>query len=189
MAELVPPGLAVLRSYVPNSRAVWRKRFSARAEGGHAGPVKIRAAADRATHGNLGGEMAALREFLMARIDEDEDLAQRAVDAHGPGHRWRGVGDPAGDPHIEHWNPWRVLSGCVTKRLIMAAHRDAGPGVDGDAAPEDALKDRVCATCSEHDGTATAWPCYTLRVLALDYVDHPDYEWEWRPVRPAGARL
>jgi hypothetical protein len=117
--------------------------------------------------------MTALTEFLLARIDEDEDRAQQAVDAHGPGHPW----------------PWRVLSGCVTKRLIMAAHRDAGPGVDGEAAAEDALKDRVCATCSEHDGTATAWPCYTLRVIALDYVEHPDYEWEWRPVRPEGARL
>jgi len=127
--------------------------------------------------------MVDMIDFLLARIDEDEDLAQLAIDAHGRGHRWRGPGHPAVDPHIVHWNPWRVLSGCVTKRLIMAAHRDAGPGVDGDAAPEDALKAHVCATCSEHDGTSTAWPCYTLRVIALDYVDHPEYRWEWRPVR------
>ena len=124
--------------------------------------------------------MTTLKEFLLARVAEDEQLAQLAIDGHGPTRAWRGPGDPCDDPHIEHWSPWRVMSGCVAKRLILTAHADV------DLLAEDGtgeVRAHVCATCTEHGGSPTAWPCYTLRVLALDYVDHPDYRWEWSPER------
>lgn len=126
--------------------------------------------------------MNTLRDFLLARIVDEETLAQAAIDAHAPGHRWDEweLGDGA---HFMHWNPWRVLSGCVAKRLIIAAHRDVGPGLDRRAEPDRALKSRACSTCGQYDEYAIAWPCYTLRVLALEWVEHPDYRQEWRPQR------
>jgi hypothetical protein len=126
--------------------------------------------------------MNTLREFLLARIVEEETLAQRAIDAHGTGHRW-GEANLADGPQFMQWNPWRVLSGCVAKRLIIAAHRDVGPGLDRRAEPDRALKAHACSTCGQYDEYAIDWPCYTLRVLALDWVEHPDYRNEWRPQR------
>lgn len=126
--------------------------------------------------------MITLKDFLLERIAEDEDFAQRAIDGHEPGFRWSPL-DTVDGPHIAHWSPWRVLSGCVAKRLIIAAHRDVGPGVDKLSDPDGALKAHVCSTCGQYDEYAIDWPCYTLRVLALDWVEHPDYRNEWRPQR------
>lgn len=129
--------------------------------------------------------MNTLRDFLLARISEEETLAQMAIDVHGTGHNW-GDTDPENGPggvHFARWNPWRVLSGCVAKRLIVAAHRDVGPGLDRLADPDNALKAHVCSTCGQFDEYAISWPCYTLRVLALDWVDHPEYRQEWQPQR------
>ena len=123
-----------------------------------------------------------LRDFLLARIAEEESLAQSAIDAHGTDHRWEPA-DPAEGRHFAYWNPWRVLSACVAKRLIIAAHRDVGPGLDRRAEPDRALKQHACSTCGQFDEYAIEWPCYTLRVLALDGVDHPEYRTEWRPQR------
>lgn len=130
----------------------------------------------------MASAMATLRDFLLARIAEEESLAQQAIDAHGTDHRWEPA-DPADGPHFAHWNPWRILSACVAKRLIIAAHRDVGPGLDRRAQPDRALKPHACSTCGQFDEYAIEWPCYTLRVLALDWVDHPEYRTEWRPQR------
>jgi hypothetical protein len=126
--------------------------------------------------------METLREFLLERIVEEEELAQLAIDAHAPGHRWPEPDNPDSH-HFVHWNPWRVLSGCVAKRLIIAAHRDVGAGLDRRADPDRALKAHACSTCGQYDEYAIDWPCYTLRVLALDWVEHPAYRHEWRPQR------
>ena len=126
--------------------------------------------------------MDTLRDFLLERILEEETLAQAAIDAHPTGHVWEPADDADGE-HFAHWNPWRVLSGCVAKRLIIAAHRDVGAGVDRRATPERILKAHACSTCGQYDEYAIEWPCYTLKVLALDWVDHPAYRQEWRPQR------
>jgi hypothetical protein len=126
--------------------------------------------------------MERLREFLLERIHEEEALAQAAIDAHPTGHVWKPAEDADG-AHFAHWDPWRVLSGCVAKRLIIAAHRDVGAGLDRRADPDRALKAHACSTCGQYDEYAIEWPCYTLRVLALDWVDHPAYRPEWRPQR------
>ena len=126
--------------------------------------------------------MDTLRDFLLARLLEEETLAQAAIDAHPDGHTWTDEGD-ADTAHLARWNPWRVLSACVGKRLIIAAHRDVGPGLDRRAEPDRSLKARACSTCGQYDEYAIEWPCYTLRVLALDWFDHPAYRIEWRPQR------
>jgi len=126
--------------------------------------------------------MDTLREFLLERIVEEEAVAQRAIDELEAGHRARETG-PDDESQFTHWNPWLTLSSCVAKRLIIAAHRDVGPGIDRRADPERALKPHVCSTCGQYDEYAIDWPCYTLRVLALDWVDHPAYRLEWRPQR------
>jgi hypothetical protein len=126
--------------------------------------------------------METLREFLIDRIVEEELLAQAAIDAHPDGDAWTGSSD-ADSAHFQRWNPWRVLAACVGKRLIIAAHRDVGPGIDRRADPDRAPKSHACSTCGQFDEYAIEWPCYTLRVLALDWVDHPEYRIEWRPQR------
>ena len=126
--------------------------------------------------------MDTLRDFLLERILEEETLAQAAIDAHATGHAWD-LGSDADGAHFGHWNPWRVLSTCVAKRLIIAAHRDVGAGLDKRADPERMLKAHACSTCGQYDEFAIEWPCYTLRVVALEWVDHPQYRQEWRPQR------
>jgi hypothetical protein len=126
--------------------------------------------------------METLKDFLLERIQEEEALAQAAIDAHRIGHAWDDAHN-ADAAHFARWNPWRVLASCVSKRLIIAAHRDVGRGIDGRADPDNEIKAQACSTCGRYDQYAVAWPCYTLRVLALDWVDHPSYRREWRPQR------
>ncbi|HZC73151.1 MAG TPA: DUF6221 family protein [Jatrophihabitans sp.] len=97
--------------------------------------------------------MAGLREFLLARIIEDESWAR------GPGY-----GDALTDPA-------RLLYECTAKRMIVAVHSigPAAPSTGDTAQPRE-----HCA----HDGTV--YPCLTLRALALPYANHPDFQGEWR---------
>jgi hypothetical protein len=126
--------------------------------------------------------MGNLREFLLERILDEETLAQAAIDAHPNGYEWEPTDDEDG-AHFGRWSPWRVLSSCVAKRLIVAAHRDVGSGVDRRAEADHVLKAHACSTCGQYDEYAIEWPCYTLKVLALEWVDHPQYRQEWRPQR------
>jgi hypothetical protein len=128
--------------------------------------------------------MDTLREFLLERIQEEETMAQSAIDAHHMHHDWAAFASVDTEAaHVARWNPWRVLTTCVGRRLLIAAHRDAGAGVDRRADVDRMVKEHVCATCGQYDEYAIEWPCYTLKVLALDWVDHPAYRQEWRPRR------
>lgn len=126
--------------------------------------------------------METLRDFLLERILDDETVAQEAIDSHRIDHTWTGAAGADGE-HFARWNPWRVLTACVAKRLIIAAHRDVGPGIDRRASLDRTVKFHACSTCGQYDEYAIEWPCYTLKVLALDWVDHPAYRQEWRPQR------
>ena len=124
-----------------------------------------------------------LETFLLERIGEDEQIAQEAIDAHESGYHWGRV-DTVDGRHLMRWNPWRVISSCMAKRLIITAHSDAGPGV------QPGHKDEIvhaCRACGCVDQVATEWPCYTLKVMALSWADHPDYRPDWRP-RSSQAR-
>ncbi|MFF7130415.1 DUF6221 family protein [Streptomyces sp. NPDC008240] len=45
------------------------------------------------------------------------------------------------------------------------------------------VDDVFCTTCHVEDGVieSSGQPCETLRLLALPYVNHPDYREEWKP--------
>ena len=137
---------------------------------------------------------AALTDFLLARIAEDETVARAATP--GP---WvvRSLGYVAGggatslfgtdvhdapadhEPDAEHiarHDPARVLAECEAKRRIVE-HADA------------------FADCEVHPGRKSETDCdeciaawrinmndeWYLRFLALPYADHPDYREEWKP--------
>ena len=104
-----------------------------------------------------------LTEFLLARIDEDEKVAQSATEgpweAHTGAYRMaslvRGdvwIGDIDHDPdvaHIARHDPARVLAECEAKRQLI--ERVGNPDWAG------------------------------FRILATPYTDHPDYRQEWKP--------
>lgn len=143
-----------------------------------------------------------ITDFLLARIAEDEHCAQMVAYMHdldgdswersGWTHtlgevdrtRWENVS--VGDrviaftwarcttrlqswvaTHIARHDPARVLAECEAKRRIVEEHR------------LDQYGDRIaCSPCG-------FWPsadggCPTLRLLALPYASHPDYDEAWR---------
>ncbi|RSN13758.1 hypothetical protein DMH25_08180 [Streptomyces sp. WAC 01325] len=62
--------------------------------------------------------------------------------------------------------PARMLREIDAKRRIIAKH---------------ALNGWVCSTCDDGEVPPQAFPCPTLRLLALPYTDRPGYSEEWRP--------
>lgn len=128
-----------------------------------------------------------LTEFLLARIAEDESVATKAAgdgpptpmgyrpDKPGstwvemPYHQTREVESCCfGDMGTVEAHPVRVLAECSARRRIMEEHR------------LDQYGDRIaCSPCG-------FWPsadggCPTLRLLALPYAGHADYDEDWRP--------
>ena len=118
-------------------------------------------------------------EFVLARITEDEAVANDAIDRHPIGYDWA-VRDPADADYVARWNPWRILKVCNVRRRLVAAHR----------AMETPTGEPECAACDFRRGQA-GWPCDTIRLLVLDWVEHPDFRDEWlhRPSRIARARM
>jgi hypothetical protein len=109
-----------------------------------------------------------LAEFLLARIAEDE-AAVRAEYAR---------------PELD---ARRGLAECEAKRRIIEIHGSLVqviPWVDEERNAEDARRGHTwCTECGNVDDQPVAWPCDTLRLLALPYADHPDYSPEWRSAR------
>ncbi|NKV28226.1 hypothetical protein GS921_00335 [Rhodococcus hoagii] len=136
--------------------------------------------------------MSDLVEFLRARLDEDRQAAQAALDADKMfvddggftiEYRWaritihqsggRGTGFASGAP-----SPARVLREGEAKRQIIEPHKRA------DWFVPDADQTGACIQCSkecDENGhlAIVAWPCPTLRALAAVYSDHCDYQQEW----------
>jgi hypothetical protein len=112
-----------------------------------------------ATPDRTGGRVVNdLTSFLLARIAEDEQ-------------NWRRL---ARDDEFREVvllgcviQADRVLAKCEAKRRIVALHWDTDPS---------------CARCANPDDEMTnePWPCATLRLLALPYADHSDFQPEWR---------
>jgi hypothetical protein len=77
--------------------------------------------------------------------------------------------------HIARHDPARVLRDVEARRALLDEHHDVNDG--------------SCGTCVDgqwgyptHGGSSPQrFPCRTLRLLALPYADHPDYNPEWRP--------
>lgn len=115
-----------------------------------------------------------ITEFLLARISEDEAVAQTAA-ADNDSARWNVIeivyegihvyARPSGldaeggrgetTAHIQRHDPARVLAECAAKRAIIALD--------------------ICVACDVEDQ-----PCGhmydTLEALARVYADHPDFD-------------
>jgi hypothetical protein len=118
---------------------------------------------------------ATLVEFLTAQLDEDEaaasglhDIALCKLAIYGPA-------DPRWGWECDCGQPARVLAEVDAKRRILELHRAS--------TDHHADKDPYCVGCWEAGGLdgAPSHPCPTLRLLALPYADHPDYDEAWRP--------
>lgn len=110
-------------------------------------------------------DMTALTDFLLARIDEDEQVANMHPRADEPQdgaiYELGGAMTDYGDAHITITTA-RVLAECEAKRAIVLFIRDPdGRWSDNQAEAADAV--------DEH----------ALRALAQVYADHPDYDPAW----------
>jgi hypothetical protein len=148
--------------------------------------------------------MNDLRNFIYARLDEDEATAH----ATGAAAWWRGPGDhsehdtgclvlvadddttaPGPVNHIALHSPARVLREVAARRRILERHRPADR-------PEEGVW--ACCGCGEwlnFDGDlepemADITRCPELRDLAASWADHRDYRPEWAPdeARPVPDR-
>lgn len=126
-----------------------------------------------------------LADFIRARLDEDEAAARGAhrdsLDDDGQAHAtWTEAstavmwGDVTGvdglEPdylaaHIARHDPARVLAEVAAKRELV-----------------EALVDIETVEAERPDQVASLR--WAVRLLALPFVDHPDYDERWRPWRP-----
>lgn len=108
-----------------------------------------------------------LVEFVLARIAEDETVATRAIDRHPIGHDWDGR-DSEDAEYFARWNPWRILNLCTIRRRVVSAHKPM-------TTPTGEVE---CAACNPRAGRVN-WPCDTIRLLVLDWVQHQDFPGPW----------
>ena len=105
--------------------------------------------------------MIALREFLLARITEEEQRAQVPPCVYDEGY---------GDS--QHPDRRRVAAQCAAlRRIVVDVHHNRGDvyTMDGE-----------CAGCGTGGGYGVDGDdCETLRLLALPYTDHKDYDQGW----------
>ncbi|MGA4726281.1 DUF6221 family protein [Micromonospora taraxaci] len=139
--------------------------------------------------------------WMRAQLDDDERVAREAtwgpwevgptfggrdnrvyVKPEGPGIDTIGTcviaGQVANTPqyranaqHIARHDPARVLAEVDAKRRILDAHPIEYSKVS---------EYTDCAACVDVD-SYDAYPCLTVRLLALPYADRPGYRDEWRP--------
>jgi hypothetical protein len=113
-----------------------------------------------------------LVEFLLARIAEDAGIAEsvspppwHVVDADDEVYvisqdfgEEVAVTDHLNVDHIMQWDPARVLAECEAKRRII---------------------DQAEQWIENYDEGTDPMSAATLRLLALPYADHPDYDPKW----------
>jgi len=118
-----------------------------------------------------------LADFLRARYDEREAKARADLASTWAGHMLGLVGWRDAPVHIYNAaqahairEAQGVLADVEAKRRIVDLHR---PEVFEDEPAE--------SFCSHDQRTSGIWPCPTLRLLALPYDQHPDYDESCRP--------
>jgi hypothetical protein len=122
-----------------------------------------------------------IAKFLAARFKEDEAVAHEAAQAIGDGEWGPGdrqvrssrlavVADTAVPHHIAHHDPARVLREVAAKRRILD---DIVPIMN--ATDEQINSEWGVGPMAPGDYESVE----LLKILALPYVDHPDYNPEW----------
>ena len=124
--------------------------------------------------------MTTLTEFLLARIAEEEAVAERA----GSFTPWT---EPFQHDNYGHLTiqPARVLQECEAKRKIVEAHPLVTERSRLAAVWTGPTPGVACETCGGNPVDSRALledigPCDTLLALATVYSDHPDFRDEWR---------
>jgi hypothetical protein len=119
-----------------------------------------------------------LTEFLLARLDEDEEIARECVRLGvdvGDLSGWveiSGKGTDATEALFSRFSPARVLADCEAKRRIVERATAAEEALRQPGLDDSAYFIRL--SCRDSWRLAVA-------DLALSYADHPDYRQEWRP--------
>jgi hypothetical protein len=103
--------------------------------------------------------MSELADFILARVAEEERACQR---------RLRGT---ASDELV---SVGRLLLHCTARRKLVALHE-----IHFAAEGCDAIIDGECGA-RRTGQSEREFVCPTLRLLALPYFDHPDYQEKWR---------
>ena len=108
--------------------------------------------------------MRDLRRFLLERLDEDEGVALETLRERAS--RREGLGST----HPGCWEPVRVLAECEAKRLILLEEPDL----------------RRLPRAEVHVGrnSHAGHPEAILRMLAMPYSSHPDFDDRWRLIIP-----
>lgn len=83
------------------------------------------------------------------------------------------------DSYLVVAGPGRVLAEIDAKRRVLALH--GGVILHGGPGAKYYDTTTVCKSCEPPQFAENAWPCPTLRLLALPYRDHPDYQPAWAP--------
>lgn len=128
-----------------------------------------------------------LTEFLLARIAEDEAAARKDEPWLWTDDENRPIPDAelalvSGVDLRMEVPVSRWLAECEAKRRIVAEHPASTEWAEGVNACTTCQWDIDCdAPKHDHQPGAGPYPCPTLRILALPYADHPDYQQEWRP--------
>lgn len=111
---------------------------------------------------------ADLATFLLERLDEEHEVAEREYAyPNGTPRDWSDKAGEADSMLVGIFSPARVLADVEAKRRIIEQHPLDDEGFCGDGIGL--------------VGCKWAWPCPTLRLLALPYVGHEAYREEWRP--------
>lgn len=137
-------------------------------------------------------EGSSITGFLRARYDEREQQANAAAvdgaqwrysdsgiypsdESRHPGAIVAGTYDYLDESygkHIAGNDPQYVLADLNSKRAILDEHKPA----EGDA--------ESCDKCEYgwwSDRMRQIFPCKTLRMLAVPFAGHPDYQESWKP--------
>lgn len=131
-----------------------------------------------------------LVEFLLARIGEQEAAARGQIElraARYPGEDF----DSGGETFWVDRGPWmyadpvRVLARCeADRRIVTEVHHRAADGPRAEYLSK--WQEDACEGCGwggpcDDYHVEHVDQCPTLRLLALPYADHHDYDPSWRP--------
>jgi hypothetical protein len=128
--------------------------------------------------------MSELVTWLRAQLDRDAGVARTAFADHNQATAnwleiWSGAvligqeedlvitNDSGVSRHMVNWDPARALAEVESKRRILLEHPRGDDGFCGDGIGL--------------VGCKWAWPCPTVRLVALPYAGRPGYREEWRP--------
>jgi hypothetical protein len=117
--------------------------------------------------------------WLLEQIDEDERRSRAA--SRNPILDlmvWpRQSGKTTMAEHFNTWLPARVQAECEAKRRLARIHDPLPPLGEHAGWKAGLVSCRCCGYGSEYP---VAWPCDTIRLVAMPYIDRPGYPEEWR---------